>query len=183
MGKKSKKSKNTLSDGNSVFQEEVCVIGAGYVGVVTAAVLASKHPHIKFIVTDVDQKKIMAWQTVGSMPIQEPDLQDLIYSPNLEFSDDVENALLFAKIIFIAVGPPAESARKALLTVHKSMDNVPRVGREPTDLYGIIATIVDSERHLERTIVIRSTLPPGTAERIEEKVSQAIHAQCCEYCI
>ena len=178
MGKKGKKSKNTLlTGGRPVFEQEVCVIGAGYVGVVTAAVLASKHPHIKFTVADVDGEKIKAWQTSEPMPINEPDLQDLIVQSNLEFSNDVEDALLFAKVIFLAVGPPAKSAQKALLTIPKPKDWIFDVGPSPTALSEIVAAIINSQRQLERTIVIRSTMPPGTAGRIEEMVSRIKHPQ------
>ena len=171
MGKKITRSRDALfQDGTPVFQQEVCVIGAGYVGVVTAAVLASKHPHIRFIVTDIDHEKINTWQTTGPMPINEPGLQDLIPRRNLEFSDDIDDALLLAKIIFIAVGPPAIPAQKALLTVSKSSDTFHEIGAELEVFDKIIAKLA-VQRDLERSIVIRSTMHPEMADGLEEIVS------------
>ncbi|KAF7594571.1 hypothetical protein BBP40_008838 [Aspergillus hancockii] len=58
-----------------------CMIGAGYVGGLTALVLASQNPHVQFYVVDSDARLIAAWNS-DRPPVFEPGLEDLIFEPN-----------------------------------------------------------------------------------------------------
>ncbi|KAE8153363.1 hypothetical protein BDV25DRAFT_31506 [Aspergillus avenaceus] len=57
-----------------------CMIGAGYVGGLTALVLASQNPHIQFFVVDSDARLIAAWNS-DRPPVFEPGLEDLLFEP------------------------------------------------------------------------------------------------------
>ena len=89
---------------------KLAVIGAGYVGLVTAACFSEFGYQV--ICIDSDKKKIKQLKK-NIIPIYEPGLFDLvkknIYSKYLTFSDNI-NDIKEAKIIFIAVGTP--SARR-----------------------------------------------------------------------
>ncbi|KAE8401204.1 hypothetical protein BDV37DRAFT_255723 [Aspergillus pseudonomiae] len=60
---------------------KACMIGAGYVGGLTALVLASQNPHIQFSVVDSDARLIAAWNS-DRPPVFEPGLEDLLFEPN-----------------------------------------------------------------------------------------------------
>src|SRR5260370_17426591 len=83
----------------------VCIIGAGYVGLTTGACLAYLGHKVTCI--DSDQKKI-ATLRAGKTPIYEPFLPELLAEArhNLSFSCDYAEAVPEAGVIFIAVGTP-----------------------------------------------------------------------------
>ena len=60
--------------------KNICCIGAGYVGGPTMAVFANHCPHIKIIVTDINESRINAWNDsdTSKLPIYEPGLDTLI---------------------------------------------------------------------------------------------------------
>jgi UDPglucose 6-dehydrogenase len=86
----------------------ICVIGTGYVGLVSGACFAE----FGMQVTCVDNiaEKIENLQE-GLLPIHEPGLQELVYKGlregRLSFTTDVAKAIEQALTIFIAVGTPA----------------------------------------------------------------------------
>ncbi|MEN9204550.1 MAG: hypothetical protein Q6K70_01940, partial [Thermostichales cyanobacterium DRC_bins_46] len=86
----------------------VCVIGLGYVGLVTGACLAQLGHEV--IGIDNDARKL-AMLAAGQVPIYEPGLDRLIeqhvQAGRLRFSDDGRAGILGSQIIFIAVGTPA----------------------------------------------------------------------------
>ena len=73
--------------------KNICCIGAGYVGGPTMSVIALKCPHINVTVVDANPDKIKEWNgPVSSLPIYEPDSQDVVKEArgrNLFFSDDI----------------------------------------------------------------------------------------------
>ena len=86
---------------------KLAVIGAGYVGLVSAACFAE----FGFSVTCVDREadRISALES-GEIPIYEPGLEQIVHS-NLEagrlaFSTDLQQAVKGADVVFIAVGTP-----------------------------------------------------------------------------
>ena len=88
---------------------KICMIGTGYVGLVSGTCFADLGN--KVICVDKDKNKINKLKK-GSSPIYEPGLDDLIRnnyrSKRLDFTDDLEKAVKDSQIIFICVGTPAK---------------------------------------------------------------------------
>jgi UDPglucose 6-dehydrogenase len=86
----------------------VCVIGTGYVGLVTGACLAHVGHHV--ICVDNNEEKVKLMQS-GQSPIFEPGLSDIIkaaiQSEKIEFTTDLAAGVAHGQILFIAVGTPA----------------------------------------------------------------------------
>ena len=86
----------------------VCVIGTGYVGLVTGACLAHIGHHV--ICVDNNEEKIKLMKS-GQSPIYEPGLSEIMqgasHSGNLEFTSDLAAGVAHGEILFIAVGTPA----------------------------------------------------------------------------
>jgi len=85
----------------------VCVIGTGYVGLVTGVCLA--HIGHQVICVDNNEEKVKLMQA-GQSPIFEPGLseimQNAIQSQNIEFTTDIAKGVEHGEILFIAVGTP-----------------------------------------------------------------------------
>ncbi len=108
---------------------DLSVIGAGYVGLVTAACL-SEIGH-RVICMDHDAEK-MAVLEAGKMPIYEPHLEELIRSNRqkgrLFFTMDLCQAARDSQVIFICVGtPPLENGEADLSAVEKVTRQVARL--------------------------------------------------------
>lgn len=86
----------------------VCVIGTGYVGLVTGACLA--HIGHDVICIDNNAEKVKILQA-GQSPIYEPGLTEIlreaIQAQKIQFSSDLEAGIEHGEILFIAVGTPA----------------------------------------------------------------------------
>lgn len=86
----------------------VCVIGTGYVGLVTGVCLSHIGHHV--ICVDNNEQKVQLMKS-GQSPIYEPGLSDLMKSSmesgNLEFTSDLGAGVAHGDILFIAVGTPA----------------------------------------------------------------------------
>ena len=86
----------------------VCVIGTGYVGLVTGVCLA--HIGHDVICIDNNEEKVKLMKS-GQSPIYEPGLSDLMQSSTesgrLSFSSDLKAGVEHGEILFIAVGTPA----------------------------------------------------------------------------
>ncbi|MBD1925491.1 UDP-glucose/GDP-mannose dehydrogenase family protein [Trichocoleus sp. FACHB-90] len=85
----------------------VCVIGTGYVGLVTGASLAHIGHHVICVDNNEEKVKLMK---AGQSPIYEPGLSDIMQSAsssgNLEFTTDLSAGVAHGEILFIAVGTP-----------------------------------------------------------------------------
>ena len=86
----------------------VCVIGTGYVGLVTGVCLSHIGHHV--ICVDNNEEKVQLMKS-GQSPIYEPGLSDLMKSSmesgNLEFTSNLGAGVAHGDILFIAVGTPA----------------------------------------------------------------------------
>ncbi|MFV1950401.1 MAG: 2-dehydropantoate 2-reductase N-terminal domain-containing protein, partial [Nitrospinota bacterium] len=86
----------------------ICVIGTGYVGLVTGAVFADLGNDV--ICVDNDKKKIELLNK-GTMPIYEPGLKEMVQSnaedERLIFTTDLSEGVRRSEIIFICVGTPS----------------------------------------------------------------------------
>jgi UDPglucose 6-dehydrogenase len=130
----------------------ISVIGAGYVGLVTAAALASKGHNV--IVVDTDETKVNMINQKQS-PIFEEGLDDMlsncVESNRLRATGDYAE-ILAADITLICVGTPSNPDGSMNLSyIKKSARDIGRMlGAE-------------SDRH---TVVVRSTVVPGTTKKV-----------------
>jgi UDPglucose 6-dehydrogenase len=85
----------------------VCVIGTGYVGLVTGASLAHIGHHVVCVDNNEEKVKLMK---AGQSPIFEPGLSEImqsaIQSGHIEFTTDLGAGVAHGEILFIAVGTP-----------------------------------------------------------------------------
>ena len=131
---------------------EITILGAGYVGLVSAACLADLGHHITCI--DPNETRIAALRR-GEIPIYEPGL-DLIVARttangHLRFDTDPARALASAEVAFICVGTP------------------PRPEDGEADLGFVFAAARDIARFARDQIIVvtKSTVPVGTGDMIE----------------
>ena len=86
---------------------KLCIIGTGYVGLVSGACFSDIGN--KVICVDKDKNKIDNLNS-GLIPIYEPGLEELVkknfYQKRLSFTNDIDSAILKSDIIFICVGTP-----------------------------------------------------------------------------
>jgi UDPglucose 6-dehydrogenase len=129
---------------------KICVIGTGYVGLVTGVCLADSGNDV--ICVDIDQKKIQELNQ-GKPVIYEPGLEEIMLrnyrEKRLEFSSDINYAVRNSKIIFIAVGTPQDKDGSA-------------------DLTYVLKAAMDIARAMNgyKIIVTKSTVPVGTGKKI-----------------
>lgn len=94
--------------------QQICCIGAGYVGGPTMAVIADRCPQVQVQVVDINQARIDAWNDpdLGKLPVYEPGL-DLVVERargrNLSFSTDVADSIAAADMVFISVNTPTKT--------------------------------------------------------------------------
>src|SRR5215211_6182175 len=133
----------------SAEREPIAVIGAGYVGLVTAAGFAELGHEVHCV--DIDAHKIDRLNR-GEIPIWEPGLEELVarQEDRLHFATDVAPALERCRLLFVAVGtPPTYSGDADLSAVYSVVDSMPA-----------------SDRH---ALVMKSTVPVGTGETIRRR--------------
>lgn len=126
----------------------VCVIGTGYVGLVTGAVFADLGNDV--ICVDSDASKVKKLSN-GIMTIYEPGLEEMvkrnIEDERISFTTDTAKGVRHSDVIFIAVGtPPAEDGS--------------------TDLSYVAAVAEEIAKSMNgyKIIVNKSTVPPGTGD-------------------
>jgi GDP-mannose 6-dehydrogenase len=131
----------------------VNVFGLGYVGCVTAACLAKAGHEV--IGVDIDDEKV-AMVNAGASPVVEPGLGDLlaevVEARRLRATISTPEALRNAEIGLICVGTPGRAGGQL------GVDALERVGQEIGQ--GL------AERGDPYTVVLRSTVLPGTTERV-----------------
>jgi UDPglucose 6-dehydrogenase len=132
---------------------DVVVVGAGYVGLVTAACFAHLGHRVR--VVDVDARRIDLLRS-GVTPIAEPGLDAFVReglaARRLSFETHLERALPNADMVFIAVGTLDAAGRWT-----------------ENHVRSVITSVLAAER-VPRLIVIRSTLRPGSLRRFQQLV-------------
>jgi len=137
---------------------KICVIGAGYVGLVTAACLAEMGNSV--VGLDVDAARVAALGR-GQMPIHEPGLGELVSrnmdAGRLRFTVEADEAVTHGTIIFIAVGTPAAEDGSA-------------------DLAHVLAAARTIGEFMNdyKVVVDKSTVPVGTAERVHDTIADEL---------
>lgn len=138
------------------MSSKICIIGSGYVGLVTGTCFAEVGHHV--ICVDNNQDKVKMLQA-GKIPIYEPGLEELIKKNvkegRLTFTSQIEKGVDESNIIFIAVPtPPQPDGRVDLRFIEG-------VARE-------IASVMKSYK----IIVDKSTVPVKTGEKVAETISR-----------
>jgi UDPglucose 6-dehydrogenase len=125
---------------------KICVIGSGYVGLVTGACLAEYGMEV--ICVDNDRDKIERLKK-GESPFYEPGLDDVIENNmkegRLSFSTDAKKGVRESRVIFIAVGTPAND------------DGSPDLSQIETVIREVAWSMNDY-----KIVVLKSTVPVGT---------------------
>jgi UDPglucose 6-dehydrogenase len=128
----------------------ICMIGTGYVGLVTGTCLADFGHTVACV--DIDAGRIDRLND-GEMPIYEPGLKEVVGrnrdGGRIRFTTELGDAVRDAEVVFIAVGTP-------------SLDD------GGTDLTYVYAAVEDVAKHLDgyTVIVQKSTAPVGTARKV-----------------
>jgi len=132
----------------------ICIIGTGYVGLVTGACLAEFGMNL--VCVDNDRQKIELLRE-GKVTIHEPGLEDLVArnmkEGRLSFSTSIEEGVKSSLVIFIAVGTPSDADGSADLKF------VEEVAQE-------IARNMDGYK----VVVVKSTVPVGTCRRLKQRI-------------
>lgn len=137
---------------------ELCVVGIGYVGLVTATCFADLGNHVECV--DLDKKKIEGLKK-GHIPIYEPGLEEMVRRNHkdrrLVFTTDLKAGLAKAEIVFIAVGTPSLPNGEA------NLEYVKEVAR------GI-------GRHCAGDLIVvdKSTVPVGMGDMVASLVEDEI---------
>jgi UDPglucose 6-dehydrogenase len=129
----------------------LAVVGAGYVGLVTAACMA--HLGHRVVALDVDEAKVELLRA-GGVPIYEPGLAELmaVDKERIDFTSDLAVAYSGAEFIFLCVDtPPTYSGDADLSRIWRALDSLPG----------------DSA---ERVLVTKSTVPVGTGSLVRAEL-------------
>jgi UDPglucose 6-dehydrogenase len=131
---------------------KICVVGIGYVGLVTAGCLAEAGNSV--ICVDNDSKKIEGLKK-GVIPIYEPGLSEIVQRnekvKRLEFTTDLKHGVDNAMMIFLAVGTPSQPDGSA-------------------DISAVLAVAGEIARIMPdyRIVISKSTVPVGTHKKVAE---------------
>ncbi len=135
---------------------KICVIGVGYVGLVTGTCFADLGNLVTCI--DIDEAKIEKLEA-GGMPIYEPGLEEMVrrnvQMGRLRFTTSYEEGVKDAEFVFIAVGTPSGVDGEAdLKYVRMAAESIAAVMDHPL------------------TIVNKSTVPVGTGDWVADIVEK-----------
>jgi len=131
---------------------QICVVGIGYVGLVTAGCLAEAGNNV--VCVDNDEKKIARLKD-GEIPIYEPGLTEMVKHNEklgrLHFTTDLQYGVDNSLIIFLAVGTPSAPDGSA-------------------DISTILSVASDIAENLNdyRIIATKSTVPVGTHKKVTD---------------
>lgn len=134
--------------------KHLCVVGVGYVGLVTAACFSDLGNRV--IALDISEEKISGLKN-GIMPIYEPGLRELVErnvrAGRLTFTTSYEDAISDTQFVFIAVGTPSGVDGEA-------------------DLRYVATAAETIARHMTQPLIIinKSTVPVGTGDWVADIV-------------
>ena len=137
---------------------KICMVGAGYVGLVSGACFADFGHEV--VCVDTELAKIERLQA-GVMPIYEPGLDELVArnvgEGRLSFTTSLEQALQGAHAVFIAVGTPSRrgDGHADLSYVHAAAKAIASAVTGPV------------------VVVTKSTVPVGTGDEVERIIAEA----------
>jgi UDPglucose 6-dehydrogenase len=136
--------------------KNICIVGTGYVGLVTAACFADLGNRVVGI--DVDEERV-AKLRIGVPPIYEPGLEEMLprnmRAGRLSFTTSYEEALAEADFAFIAVGTPSDDDGAADTTYVESA-----------------AKSIAANLHRPLIVINKSTVPIGTGDWVASIISK-----------
>ena len=137
--------------------KQICVVGVGYVGLVTAACFADLGNRV--VALDVDEKRVENLKK-GIMPIYEPGLEELVNrnvkGGRISFTTSYDDALKGAEFAFIAVGTPS------------GVD-----GNADLQYVEVAARSIAKAMTAPLIIINKSTVPIGTGDWVADIVKSA----------
>jgi len=134
----------------------ITIVGSGYVGLVTGTCLADAGNHV--VGVDIDAEKV-SLLSAGQSPIYEPGLEELLKANlaagRLRFTTDIAEGVAHSNLVFVAVGTPPLADGSA-------------------DLSGVEAIVRSVAEHMAcpKLVVIKSTVPVGTGQRMSELMEE-----------
>jgi UDPglucose 6-dehydrogenase len=132
---------------------KLCMIGTGYVGLVSGVCFSDLGNDV--ICVDKDQDKINKLQK-GIIPIYEPGLEELVIknykNKKLKFSTDLDSSIKKSDIVFICVGTPTKKNG---------------IGADLSQIYSVSKEISKSINKF-KIIITKSTVPVTTGDEIEK---------------
>ena len=127
---------------------DLCIIGSGYVGLVSGACFSEVGHNV--ICVDNDQRKVDALQS-GKIPIYEPGLEEIVHrnvaAKRLRFTNSIADGVDHSQVVFIAVPTPPQPDGSVDLSF------IEKVARE-------IAAVLKKGQY--RVVVDKSTVPVKT---------------------
>ena len=136
---------------------KICMIGTGYVGLVSGVCFADLGNNV--ICVDKDLKKIDSLKK-GIIPIYEPGLDELIIknykSQRIKFTTNLKEAISKSDIIFICVGTPTKKNSNAA---------------DLTQIYNVAKEIRNYIKKF-KIIITKSTVPVTTGDEIEKIIAK-----------
>ena len=137
--------------------KNICVVGSGYVGLVTGTCFADMGNRV--ITVDIDERKIEKLKQ-GILPIYEPGLEELVernvQAGRLSFTTSYDEGLKDAEYVFICVGTPSAVDGEADLKYVRAA-----------------AQTVAEKMHQPLVIINKSTVPVGTGDWTNEIVRKS----------
>ncbi|MDC1159658.1 UDP-glucose/GDP-mannose dehydrogenase family protein [Candidatus Pelagibacter sp.] len=136
---------------------KICMIGTGYVGLVSGVCFADLGNDV--ICVDKDLRKVENLK-IGIVPIYEPGLEELVLknykNKRLKFSTNLKESVSKSDIVFICVGTPTKKSGN---------------GADLTQIFNVAKEIRSSISKF-KIIVTKSTVPVTTGDEIEKIISQ-----------
>ncbi len=139
----------------------ITIIGTGYVGLVTGACFADFGNDVMCL--DIDADKI-ALLNNGGIPIYEPGLAALVArtreAGRLRFTTDIGQSVAHGAVQFIAVGTPSDDDGSA-------------------DVHNVLVAAKNIAQYMNehKVVVDKSTVPVGTAERVQAVMQEGLRAR------
>ena len=138
----------------------VCMIGAGYVGLVSGACFAEFGAQV--VCADDDEAKVAMLQS-GKVPIYEPGLEGLvernIREGRLSFTTDLTEAVKSSLVLFIAVSTPSRAD-----------------GSTDLEMVEAVARAIGRSIDGYKVVVVKSTVPVGTCAKVRAWIEEELTA-------
>lgn len=142
--------------------KNICVIGAGYVGLVSGTCFAELGNRVHCI--DTDEAKVESLRS-GVMPIYEPELEDMVRrnmeAGRLTVTTSYEEGMRNADFVLVAVGTP----------------NDPKGGLNLSYLHSAYEMIAANLNGTLPIIINKSTIPPGTGDVMQAIISKSTNGR------
>ena len=136
---------------------KLCMIGTGYVGLVSGVCFADLGNDVICVDNNVDKINLLK---KGKIPIYEPGLSELVIknfkNKKLNFSTDLKKSIKDSDIIFICVGTPTKKGSSSA-----DLSQIYKVSKE-----------ISSSINKFKIIITKSTVPVTTGDEIEKILSK-----------